>query len=124
MATYLLEEKHFQWFREEAEALLERLGITDWSVEWVLDECEDGNHAECRVNRAARRCILALSTVWYSEPTEDAVRESARHEVLELLLDDMEQIFWLESLSEDDKHHAISRARHAIIHRLEKLLHE
>lgn len=122
MAIYLLEEKHFQIFQNEAQALLAKLGITDWSIAWTFEECEDGNHAECRVNRAARHCIFALSRVWWKEPTECAIKDSAQHEVLELLLDDMEQIFWLESLSEDDKHHAIARARHAIIHRLQQVL--
>lgn len=122
MATYLLEEKHFQLFQNEAQVLLAKLGITDWSIAWAFEESKDGNHAECRVNRVARHCELALSSVWWHEPTDDAIKESAQHEVLELLLDDMEQIFWLESLSEDDKHHAIARARHAIIHRLQQVL--
>lgn len=121
--VYKLEQEHFDIFQRHANVLIDKLGLADWTISFAFEDLVD-NLAECRVNRPARKAELALSLVWGLEPTEYNLKDSAYHEVLELLLDDMEYILYVKSLDEDDRAGAIARARHAIIHRLLKILME
>lgn len=121
---YKLDEQCFLWFRDYAKRLVEKLGLNDWQIEYDLLELSDGVQAECRVNRSARRVAIILSNVWYDEePVKSVVEQSAQHEVLELLLDDYEAIFYLPELSEDNKRFVVERVRHAIINRLREVVH-
>lgn len=121
MAVYQLEEEHFNYFQAYAGGLLEQLGIGDWDISFIFEESGD-NLATCQTNWRARYAVLTLNKVWMQEPTEDKIKETAYHEVLELLLDDIDYVYAVESLSGDDKSDAVARARHAVIHRLMRVL--
>lgn len=121
MATYVLNEQCFDWFKLYANTLLNKFGIKEWAVKFEFEDlsANDGL-AECRVWRADKKATLVLSTVWFNEePTEQRVKESAWHEVLELLLDDMDAVLYMEELSnKEDKAYHMNRARHGVINRL------
>lgn len=120
---YQLDEKDFDWFTHYAGELINRLGLTDWIIDFEFFELSDGREAQCKVSRAARRAALSLSSVWYDEePTEEKIKQAAWHEVLELLLDDYDAIALMPSLSGEDRAFEVERTRHAIIHRLGRVL--
>lgn len=121
MAVYQLGEEQFNYFKACANELLNHLGMTDWDIDFRFEELDDAR-AQCATNWRARFAVLTLNSVWNDEPTEDAIKTSARHEALELLLDDIDYAYSVKSLSEDDKLDAVARARHAVIHRLLKAL--
>lgn len=114
---YQLGEEHFERFKTWANNLLDELQMGDWDVNFVFEESGD-NLATCQTNWRARYATLTLNKVWAQEPTEKTIKDTAYHEVLELLLDDIDYVYSVESLSEDDKLDAVARARHAVIHRL------
>lgn len=121
MATYILNEQCFDWFKLYANALLDKLGIKDWAVKFEFEDLSANEVlAECRIWRADKKATLVLSTVWRNdEPTEQRVKEAAWHEVLELLLDDMDAVLYMEELSsKEDKAYHMNRARHGVINRL------
>lgn len=121
--VYLLEDKHFTFFKSCAIELINKLGLSDWKIDFYMRELSDGDNAQCHINRVARRASLVFSSVRYDEePTDEKIRESAYHEVFELLLDDMEYPAWVEFLSDEDKNKAINRARHTVINRLLRIL--
>lgn len=123
MATQILTEQHFTVFKNYAAWLIEKVGLQDWYVDFEFHELGDGTLADCAVNRRARRSTISLSSVWVDEePTDERLKITAQHEVLELLLDDFEDIFYETSLSEEARNRAIERARHAIIHRLLRVI--
>lgn len=117
MATYTLGEEHFNYFKTYAEDLINQLGMSDWEVNFVFEESGD-NLASCQTNWRARYAVLTLNNVWRQQPTQDSLKNTAYHEVLELLLDDIDYAYSVQSLSEGDRDTVVARARHAVIHRL------
>lgn len=118
---YQLGEEHFERFKTRANNLLDKLRIGDWDIIFVFEELGD-NLATCQTDWRARYATLALNKVWAQEPTEEAIKDTAYHEVLELLLDDIDYAYSVQSLSEADRDTAVARARHAVIHRLMRVL--
>lgn len=120
--VYVLEDKHFSLFKSHAEELINRLGLFDWRISFEMLEL-DGDIAQCRINRTGKKASLVLSSVLYdTEPTDEKIKETAYHEVLELLMDDIEAPCWIASLSDEDKQNAINKGRHTVIYRLLRVL--
>lgn len=120
--VYVLEDKHFNWFKSCATELINKLGLFDWHISFEMSEL-DGDIAQCRMNRTGKQASLVLNSVYYDrEPTEENIRQHAYHEVLELLLDDVEAPCWITSLSDEDKQDAVNKGRHSVIYRLLRLL--
>ncbi|MBD5585791.1 MAG: hypothetical protein HDQ88_11975 [Clostridia bacterium] len=120
---YLLEDKHFSIFKLNAREMINKLGLSDWHITFDIQELSDGDLAQCHINRVAKKARLVLNSVFYDvEPTDEKLMESAYHEVLELLLDDIEAPCWIESLSVEDRQKALNSGRHTVINRLLRVL--
>jgi len=99
-------KKDYKVFVTEAKCLLKRLGLTDYSVDFAFESLGETDYAQCRWNVSGRCAVIALNSKSLSFDYHDP-KQSARHEVLELLLCEID---------------AKDSVRHAIIRRLEKIL--
>lgn len=120
---YELGPRDFDNFRIAAQEWINKLSLHDWEVDYTFETCDDNAEAKCLVNREARRATILLSDRWYNEePTPERVQEVALHEVLELLIDDLWFVFADEINENERKRAEMTRANHAIIHRLQRVL--
>ncbi|MHC4417213.1 MAG: hypothetical protein ACYSU6_01360 [Planctomycetota bacterium] len=83
---YTTNRKHFKIFKEEAEYWIKRLGITDWEISFEHQDFED-RVAGISWNYKQRWAVLYLSKDFGTiEPTDYEIRNSAYHEVKEVML--------------------------------------
>ena len=78
-------KRHFAIFKAECERCIRLYRIVGWRVEYAHEKMD--NRAEYRCNYADRTAELVLSSHWKDDHvTDERVRDSARHEVIHLLL--------------------------------------
>lgn len=115
-------KKHFEVFKQEGEKWIERFGLNDWRVEFFHGA---GNgevpprdaRAFCAWKMEARCAGIHLAAMWPDEElTEKAIRRSAFHEVLHILL---ARIHCLAVMRFLDCSATIDEEVHTIIRRLE-----
>ena len=79
-------EEHFKIFKEECEYWLTKFNLKCYSIYYVHDECEDA-YATIQYD-----CVNRMATIFFNTDfgdigiSEDHIRETAFHEVCELLL--------------------------------------
>ncbi|MBU1235046.1 MAG: hypothetical protein KKC77_19335 [Proteobacteria bacterium] len=80
---------HFETFKKEAQDWVKVLGLIGWEITYKHEDMPN-DLAVCRGNLGAMAADIVLGKDWDDEPiTEDAIVNSAHHEVLELLLFEM-----------------------------------
>ncbi len=109
---------HFRIFREEVLRLLEAWGLQDWKPYFRHQKIDEDARAQCGTNLVGRCATFFLGLQWEEEPTPEKVRDSARHEALELLVAPLECLARTRFLHDAE----IRVEAHALIRRLEKIL--
>jgi len=112
-------KEHFEIFKRGADRWIKFFGLTEWEVYYSHKKL-NGLKAQCSYNLVARNATLSLSTHYtdgiIDYNLEDDIRQSAFHEVCELLIGPLrsmvEQRF---VLGIDD----VNEECHRIIRRLE-----
>ncbi len=107
----------FELFKRECERCIRILGLTEWRICYEHAKCEeDGNVAECLTSYCGQHVVLRLELDRESLPnTNESIKNTARHEVLELLLSTFAALNnsrW--NVSEEETNHI----RHELINRL------
>lgn len=111
--------KHFAAFRQACEQYRQKLGLTDWAFEYR--HSDEHGHCLAAVHRANEDKIatIVLSTEGSDTPVTPAeIREAARHEVLHVLLAELEDL----AMSRVNPRERWAAAEHAVIHRIEKFI--
>ena len=107
----------FEMFQAEAEKWINTLGISDFKVHFVHnDECP-GAAGWCSGDWANGVCTIGLTKTWQGKVTDEHVRATARHEVLELLVWPLFDV----ALSRFTTEEMVHIARHKVIRTLENL---
>jgi hypothetical protein len=106
-------KKDFEAFKAEFIRWQDLLGLKDWRVRFHHERLENGV-AAC----VCPDCESRLVGVFYGFICDHAPEEAARHEALELLMSDMEEVARARYIRPDD----VVEARHAVIRRLENLI--
>ena len=114
---YRTTQAHFRIFREEVLRLMEAWGLHDWKAYFAHKELEDAR-GQCGANLVGRCATFFLGTYWDEEPTPERVRNTARHETLELLIAPLECLGRTRFLHDGE----LRAEAHALIRRLEKIL--
>ena len=114
-----LQQRDFEVFVEESKYWLDFFGIKDWSINFRFKELHEGFRAECKVNWSGRICYLCLSTTHKEKPSDLEIRKSAFHEVLELLLIDLEYTLLDEKIPTEERKYLAEVQRHSLIRRFE-----
>ena len=86
MAGHKLTEEHFGIFRAECLRLQAELGLSGWALHFHFRKLDV--LASMQANSKRHVVAIALATTWPShrEPTGQNIRDSARHEMLHVLL--------------------------------------
>jgi hypothetical protein len=113
-------KREFAVFKAECKRWIGLLGLTDWRLHYEFDECEN---ALATVNRdyEGRTATICLSTFLENIHRQDAmetVKGSAKHEVLHLLLGELEWLNGKRCVTAD----IWAAAEHGVMRRLEKVL--
>jgi hypothetical protein len=98
----------------------ERLGLTDWRI--TRSNRKPVGKTLCAMQDweiGQRQVSCRLNSNWYSqEPTEEAIEQTAVHELLHVMLADLIELALTPGTTRED----MESSEHAIINRLEKLL--
>lgn len=106
----------FEVFQRESQRCLRKLGLSDWHVSFQMGYLED-NLAECRADFPTMGAVFVLrkNAFGWDEPVD--VKQIARHEACELLLQRLQKFAFASTAFE-----LVVAEKHAIIRRLEKML--
>lgn len=121
-----LNRGHFRLFKDECGRLVGLLGLNDWRIEYKfgkLDKyCDDEDgiiHGMCDSETGSRSALITLGREVVTESAlEDEVLDTARHEMMELLLSDL--VSAAMDREWDDK--GFEAIKHSVICRLTNML--
>lgn len=108
-------DAHFRAFSTEVHRLVRLWGINDWIVKCAHMRLTDAR-AQCMTRVTHRVCTIALGKVWMPKdgngdehfaPTLRDVKETARHEVIHLLLARVQDLGTTRFVTEDESTQAI-----------------
>lgn len=111
-------KKEFATFKAECHRWIKIFGLTEWKIHYHFEEIENGLAA---INRDFEGKIARISLNPFQErctKREVNVKRSARHEILHLLLGELE---WMEGRRVISSQ-SWSAAEHGVIRRLEAML--
>lgn len=119
-------KKIFNAFEDEAKFWIDVLGLKEWRIEICLTDAGKDRFAQCGFDCSAKASSIELNEQWldgktdcYEGPSDDRARISAFHEVLELMLAEIEETL----ISDPRNEQRIESERHRIIRRLENVLY-
>ncbi len=111
-------KRHFALFVAEAEACIKRWRIVGWRVEFLHEKLTE-SRAEIRTSAKNHAAVIVLNTEWdHDEVTDKKVRESARHEAVHLLVDELDEIAQFRYVTNDQRVHALE----SVVRHLDELL--
>lgn len=112
-------------FKDEAGRWLEKFGLTDWSVTFCHESLDPPRWSQVRYNLVAKQAVISLNTEvddsdvpQEKEELELEIRKCAFHEVVHLLLAELDVIARSREYDED----WLELALHSCIHRLENVV--
>lgn len=112
---------HFEIFKKECRYWIQRLGLTDWEIEFKHNNEDKESFCNCRPFLLSRSAVLTLTKDWEDfKLTNYLVRRYAFHEVCELLMGRLDHIAEARFVRKEE----IEEERHAIIRRLENAFFE
>ena len=111
-------KRQFKLFCDEFKAQVERMGLMEWRLDLLHEEEAEG----CFVSLSGsyeNRVVAVRFNIETKRPlTDEFILETAKHEAIELLVDDAFTIATSRYLTHDE----IVSTRHTLVRRLEKLL--
>ena len=111
--------EQFDLFCSECNKWIDEYGLYDWEILFAHTELDNHVQASIEWDYSARLVTFSLNTdVSIEETTDDSIIKSAHHEVLELLLVDLEVMCSAYNRNEQEKLQFITSTRHSVIHRL------
>ena len=104
--------KDFELFKKECKKWIKFFGLKEWRVEYILG-CDSSDRAQVRFNNEGRTAYIYLTDEL--DLNNYQIRESAFHEVCELLLADPYHYLVINNVDKE----LINTMTHTIIRRLE-----
>ena len=102
----------FLFFKQECEFWMKVLGLHSWKVYYKHERCEEDVLGDASTHYTGQVATIRLSKVWGIAITADDLRETALHEVMEVLMSPLwshaGSRFW-DSCSYERDHHRIIR---------------
>jgi len=112
-------KKQFKLFCDEFTRYVNKFGLHEWELRFFLEDI--GNNLACiRSDYLGRMCRVSFTHIW-DDPLlldDNQIKETAKHEAIELLTDDLGNLAGSRYVTLDE----IDAARHTLVRRLEKLL--
>jgi len=115
---YKTTNSHFKLFRKEVQKWINILGLYGWEVIIEHDEFVPDSLGSIKALVEPRCCSIGLSPIWSENPTDIAIKKTAFHEVMELLL------IRISTIAEERfiKQREINEEAHNIIRTMENVL--
>lgn len=114
-------DERFSAFMDEAEKWISKFGLFDWSINYDFSDIGEDS-ARTRYCAESHVAYLILNSN-PPEPSDEAdVRKSALHEVIELAIADYSTVYRRHFETSSDRTDAIDQARHALVHRLQRVI--
>ena len=112
-------KKHFKLFCDEFKSQVERMGLMEWELRMFLADI-GSNLASMSTDYSGRVCTVNFTEEWVDRLSldDDQIRSCAKHEALELLIDDMMTLVRSPFVTQDE----LGVTAHTLVRRLEKLL--
>ena len=108
-------KQDYIYFKQCVIKYQKQLGLTDWKTYFEHETVED-SLAWIRLDWEGKCCTIGLSVDWSHHPvSKQTVHDSARHEVLHMLLADLVAVGKYRQSTDTD----FTASQHAIIRRLE-----
>ncbi len=85
-------KKHFELFIKECKYWINKFGLRGWCIDYTNERLVDGNKADVSWKMISRVARINLEPIWgdkdeiYKVITDKMIRQTAFHEVCELLL--------------------------------------
>lgn len=113
-------KEHFEIFKNEVKAQLRAFGLLDWEVYIRHEDNLADSLAECEGSVTGKMAVIRLAVSWgVDEITEYKLKKCAYHEVCELMLMELGQVWQWFMGSECERRQLVSKCKHDIIRRLE-----
>jgi hypothetical protein len=77
---------NFNTFKKELDKLLKIYGLVGWEVVVIHEYIDDATVTQTQADFPSRSVVFTFNTFCLSKPSVGDLRDSAHHEVLELLL--------------------------------------
>ncbi len=111
--------EHYQLFKDNCLYWIKKFGLLDIEIVYK-HEGDSGDRGHCYYNMPGRIATLVLETMWTNiEVTENAIKDTAFHEVLELLLGDLVWLAEARYVTPD----SIDAACHRVIRVIENVMY-
>jgi len=119
---YETSETDFDVFQKESKYWISKFGLTNWEIMFRHNpEDDETDRALCYIEPQSHIATLVLPHSWYSvEPSDYLIRRSAFHEVMEILLAEI-NILANERFTSRDK---LETAIHSFIRVMENIVFE
>lgn len=112
-------KKQFKLFCDEFKRQVKRMGLMEWRLDFFHERCaDDNNFCEIDTMYRARMVAVFFASDLRRPVTDKFILESAKHEAIELLVDDA---FTIAQSPFKTVGEAVV-TRHTLVRRLEKLL--
>lgn len=111
-------KRQFKLFCDEFKAQVERMGLVEWRLDFQHEKITKHNVAELNSIYQDRVVGVFLNIETERALTDEFIIQTAKHEAIELLVDDAFSIAQSRFLSTDE----VISTRHTLVRRLEKLL--
>jgi len=113
-------KRQFKVFCDEFKRHIERFGLNEWRLDFVHEDCGDA-FSTINSSYSEKVVTICFSDDWSEHciPLSDnAIRDTALHEAIELLVSDLRALSFARFVTQDE----IYSTSHMLVRRLEKLL--
>lgn len=112
-------KRQFKLFCDEFKRQVERMGLMEWRLDCFHEECQsETNFVEITASYLDRVVAVVLDIEVYRPVSDEFILATAKHEAIELLVDDAFKIAASPFKTRDE----LQEKRHTLVRRLEKLL--
>lgn len=113
-------KRQFKLFCDEFKIQVERMGLMEWRLDFLHEDCGDA-FSTLNSGYSGKTVTVCLNDDWNEMNiplSDDAIKDTAKHEAIELLITDLRTLSFARFVTQDE----IESVSHTLVRRLEKLL--
>lgn len=114
-----LTERDFEIFKDEAQYWIDKFGLLDWRIDFDFAKLDDDRSAQLDYMWKGKCCCICLNKWPLKRYSEEEIKQSAFHEVCELLLVELRRTALDEEIPYEERAGLTDAAAHGVIRRLE-----
>ena len=99
---YKLTRKHFNIFCNECRQFQQIWGINGWDITFEHKKLEVGDYAQVVTDYEQHAVLVTLAREWDKEPNNDELKNTAKHEMIHVLMGKMRGVALSRFISEDE----------------------